>query len=311
MIAAGLVFLFVGGEILVRGAVLLSLRLGITPLVVGVTVVGFGTSAPELATSLEAVFSGAPGLALGNVVGSNIANVLLIMGAAALIVPVHCQQRTALRDGLLMVAAGVLLAGLALGGTIGRVEGTILIVALAAYLAYVWNSERRKQRRGEAIEADDQPEPKPGLLPKIKEAALVLGGLACVIAGGRFLVGGAVDLAETLGVSDTLIGLTVVALGTSLPELATALAAAWRRQPEIAYGNIVGSNVFNLLGIAGITAAARPIEVSPELLEFDIPFVLVVMAGMALFAATGGRISRTEGAVLLSCYVGYVAFLIV
>ncbi len=311
MIAGGLVLLLVGGEFLVRGAVLLALRLGVTPLVVGLTVVGFGTSAPELATSLEAVHSGAPGIALGNVVGSNIANVLLILGATALVAPIRCESNTAIRDGILMVAAGVLLAGLALGGVLGRMEGTVLVLALAGYLAYVWRAERQKAAKGLAAEGDDAPTPEPGLLPKLREAAFLLGGLVAVVAGGRVLVGGAIDLAELLGVSDTLIGLTVVAIGTSLPELATSMAAAIRRQPEIAYGNVVGSNVFNLLGIAGVTAASQPLEVSPELLAFDIPFVIVVMACMALFALTGGRISRGEGAVLLACYAGYMTFLIV
>ncbi|ESR24044.1 calcium/sodium antiporter [Lutibaculum baratangense] len=311
LIVAGLVLLFVGGEALVRGAVLLALRLGVTPLVVGLTVVGFGTSAPELATSISAALSGAPGIALGNVVGSNIANVLLILGLTVVVTPMICDGRTAIRDGLLMVGSGVLLAGLALGGVIGRVEGTILVLALAGYLVYVWRSEKRKVERGEPAEGDDQPTPEPGLGPKLKEAGFLLGGLAGVVLGGQLLVTGAIELAETFGVSDTLIGLTIVAIGTSLPELATSISAAIRKQPEIAYGNVVGSNVFNLLGIAGVTAMTHPLQVSPELLAFDIPFVIGVMAVMALMAFTGRGLSRTEGGVLLAAYAGYMTFLIV
>ncbi|WP_436643943.1 calcium/sodium antiporter [Microbaculum sp. FT89] len=302
----GLVLLFLAGEILVRGSVLLALRLGVSPLMIGLTVVGFGTSMPELVTSLQAAFAGAPGIAIGNIVGSNIANVLLIIGIAALVSPIPCPTRSVMRDGGIMVAAALALAALTMGGVLTRTDGAILVLGLAVYLVLVWHQERRKVQ-GPADGAGDDA-PKAGAIAVAREIGLVLAGFAGLVVGGRLLVDGAVDLAQTAGVSDTVIGLTVVAIGTSLPELATSFVAAMRKQSDIAYGNIVGSNVFNVLGIAGVTALTHPIAVPAEVVRFDIPVMIGVMLLMTVFAATGARLSRSEGAVLLG---GYAAYLLV
>lgn len=302
----GLVLLFLAGEILVRGSVLLALRLGVSPLMIGLTVVGFGTSMPELVTSLQAAFAGAPGIAIGNIVGSNIANVLLIIGIAALVSPIPCPTRSVVRDGGIMVAAALALAALTMGGVLTRTDGAILVLGLAVYLILVWHQERRKVPGSDEGAGNDAP--KAGAIAVTREIGLVLAGFAGLVVGGRLLVDGAVDLAQTAGVSDTVIGLTVVAIGTSLPELATSFVAAMRKQSDIAYGNIVGSNVFNVLGIAGVTALTHPIAVPAEVVRFDIPVMIGVMLLMTVFAATGARLSRSEGAVLLG---GYAAYLLV
>lgn len=318
LIVGGLALLLIGGELLVRAAVLLSLRLGISTLVVGLTVVGFGTSTPELVTSLQAALAGAPGIAIGNVVGSNIANVLLILGIAAVICPIPCPVKTVVRDGGLMLGAALALAALAFGGVLERVDGFVLILGLAFYLWLLWQQERQADTpdapsslHKEDVELlrSEIVLPQPSRFGIAGEAALFLVGLGATVLGGRLLVDGAIDLAEYAGVSDTVIGLTIVAVGTSLPELATSLVAAVRRHSDLAYGNIVGSNVFNVLGIAGITAATVPFEVPREVLVFDIPVMIGVIVLMAIFAATGSRLTRAEGAVLLLGYGAYLTVL--
>jgi len=308
LVLGGLAVLLLAGELLVRGAVLVALRLGVSPLMIGLTVVGFGTSMPELVTSLQAAFSDAPGIAIGNIVGSNIANILLILGIAALVSPIPCPVRSVVRDGGLMLAAALALFALTGSGTLGRTDGAVLMLGLAAYLALVWHQERRSP-----VPANPDRHvaaPIPGLKAVGTEVGLVLAGLAGLILGGRLLVDGAVSLAELAGVSDTVIGLTVVAVGTSLPELATSFVAAMKRQSDIAYGNIVGSNIFNVLGIAGVTALSRPIAVPDSIISFDIPVMIGVTILMAVFAATGARFSRAEGAVLLGGYAAYLFILV-
>ncbi|MGD9868366.1 MAG: calcium/sodium antiporter [Hyphomicrobiales bacterium] len=312
MIAGGLVLLFFGGELLVRGAVLLAHRLGVSCLMIGLTIVGFGTSTPELVTSLQAVMESAPGIAVGNIVGSNIANVLLIVGIAALICPIPCNQRIVLRDGGLMLAASLALLALSVGGVLDRVDGALLTFGLAGYLWYLWREETAGANATEASRtaAEQNMElPWPGRLHTSVELVLLAGGIVLTVLGGRLLVFGAIDLARSLEVSDTLIGLTIVAVGTSLPELATSVVAAYRRQPDIAYGNIVGSNVFNVLGIGGVTALTVPINVPDHVLAFDLPVMIAVTLLMAVFAMTGARLTRTEGAVLLCGYGTYIALI--
>lgn len=310
MLLGGLALLFFAGELLVRGAVGLAMRLGVSPLMIGLTVVGFGTSMPELVTSLQAALADAPGIAIGNVVGSNIANALLILGIAAVVCPIPCPVRTVVRDGGLMVAAAAALLALTVGGALSRLDGVLLMLALAAYLVFIWKQERRHPSAAVPDMDACLPEPgAPGARSLLVDLGLVLAGLAGLIAGGRLLVDGAVDLAALAGVSDTVIGLTVVAVGTSLPELATSVVAALRRQPEIAYGNIVGSNIFNVLGIVGITAFTQPLRVPHEILVFDLPLMIGAMVVMAVFAATGGRVTRAEGAALITCYAAYLVVL--
>ncbi len=309
LLLGGLVLLLLGGEILVRGASLLAFRLGVSPLMIGLTVVGFGTSTPELMTSLQAALAGSPGIAIGNVVGSNIANVLLILGVAALLSPIPAPSRTVVRDGGLMLAAALALFGLGWFGGLGRIDGAILLAGLAFYLILLWRQERRHPAASAV--GTDLEKPKPGGMAVAREIALLAGGIAGVVLGGKLLVDGAIGLAEAAGVPDTIIGLTIVAIGTSMPELATSVIAAMRNQSDIAYGNIVGSNIFNALGIAGTTALVVPIQMPAEIMAFDLPLMIGICLLMAVFAATGNRITRTEGGVLLAGYVAYIGFLLI
>ncbi|SMH52154.1 calcium/sodium antiporter [Maritimibacter sp. HL-12] len=302
-IIAGLVLLVAGGDILVRGAVTLATRLGISPLLVGLTVVGFGTSTPELVTSLDAAFSGAPGISIGNVVGSNIANILLILGVAALIMPVAVSPKAFWRDAAALSLATLAGAALVLHGELTRIAGAFLLGGLVAYIVVAFRSESR----GPVVDAAPEPVPAGGIA---RPALLALAGIATTIVGARLLVSGAVDLAAGLGVSDALIGLTIVAVGTSLPELVTAVIAAVRRQGDIAFGNVVGSNIYNILGILGVTALVHPITVPTEIAAFDIGTMLAATLALVVLAFTGWQVSRREGAALLIAYVGYVGWLV-
>jgi cation:H+ antiporter len=289
--------------VLVRGAAALALRLGLTPLVVGLTVVAFGTSAPELVVSVRAALDGAGGIAIGNVVGSNIANVGLVLGLAVLIRPVMADASLFRRDLPALLGVTVLASAFLLDGDVARGEGAILAVGLVAYL--VWSV---RAARAEQAVVDLPVDAPTG--PAWRDAALVVAGLAGLVLGADWFVGGAVGLAEAAGVSAAVIGLTVVAIGTSLPELATTVVAALRGESEIAIGNVVGSNLFNLLGILGVAALVRPM-VSPGLALAD----LAVMAGTAILLVplvlSGRRMVRAEGGLLLAGYLGYVGYLVV
>ena len=303
LLGAGLVLLVLGGDILVRGAVTLATRLGVSPLLVGLTVVGFGTSAPELVTSLDAAFSGAPGIAIGNVVGSNTANILLILGLAAVIAPVAVDPRAFRRDGAALALASLAALAVVAFGYLSRPAGLILLAGLAAYIVIAY----RLEKRPDALAVDGNgPAEARGLAGP---ALLALAGIGVTILGARLLVGAATVLAQSWGVSDTVIGLTVVAVGTSLPELVTAVVAALRRQGDIAFGNVVGSNIYNVLGILGTTALAHPIPVPAEIIAFDIWVMLAATAVMVLAAFTGGRVSRAEGAAMLGAYAAYTGWL--
>lgn len=302
-LAAGLALLVIGGEFLVRGAVAFAVRLRVSPLLIGLTVVGFGTSMPELATCLEAAFTGAPGIAVGNVIGSNIANILLILGVAAVLTPIPVSPRAFLRDGSVATISAVACLGVILVGSLERISGLILVAMLAGYIVYAARHERAAHEG-----AGEQAAPEPGI-PAWLAAAFVAGGIAAMILGARFLVHGAIELAQLAGVSDTVIGLTVVAVGTSLPELVTAAVAAYRRAPDIAFGNVVGSNIYNILGILGMTAIVHPIPVPPEIIRFDIWVMLAATAALTFAAITGWRVTRREGIALLAAYGTYVGAL--
>ena len=302
-LAAGFGLLLLGGESLVRGAAGLALRMGVSPLLIGLTVVGFGTSMPELVTSLEAAFAGSPGIAIGNVVGSNTANVLLILGVAALLAPIPVRRAAFLRDGSVAAFAALACLAVILVGSLERASGLILVALLIGYIVFA----ARRERMAPAAE-DPLKGARRGMAVPVA-LGFALGGLAMTVLGARLLVGGAIALAEVAGVSDTVIGLTVVAVGTSLPELATSVMAAWRREPEIAFGNIVGSNIYNVLGILGITAAVHPIPVPEEIVRFDIWVMLAASAAMTAAAVTGWTITRREGAAMLAAYVLYIGVL--
>lgn len=308
---AGLVLLPVAAEVLVRGAVGLANRAGISPLVVGLTVVAMGTSAPELVVCIDAALRGAPGIAFGNVIGSNIANILLILGVAALIRPVTCEPKSFLRDALVMLAATALFTAATLSGWLLRWQGIGMVALLAAYLVYSYWRERTGQDIADAHveEVEELDTFKKTALPLV--LLLVAVGLGGTIWGAHLLVDGAVEIARSFGVPEEVIGLTVVAVGTSLPELATAGMAALRGHNDVALGNVVGSNIFNLLGIMGITAIVEPIPAPAQVIGFD----LWVMGGVSLllvpFMLTGSRLGRVEATVFLVAYTAYVGVLFV
>ena len=306
---AGLVLLGLGGEFLVRGTVGIARRAGVSPLLAGLVIVGFGTSAPELVTSLSAAFAGSPDIALGNVVGSNIANVLLILGISALLIDIPIAPRAFYRDGFFMaVGALAVMAGVLLGG-FDSLSGILLVVLLVVYMIGAWYTDTRSpdEEAERHLEVESQkPDARRPLLFLIAEA---VGGIAAVIFGADLLVDGAIDLARGWGVSEAVIGLTIVAAGTSLPELVACAAAAWKKQPDVALGNVVGSCIYNIFGILGLTAAIHPLGVAPQIAAFDV-WVLVGTTGfLLLFLRSGWTIHRHEGAALTFGYVAYIAWL--
>lgn len=308
LFVGGLGLLVAGAEWLVRGASALAGAIGLSPLVIGLTVVAFGTSAPELAVSLGAALAGESDLALGNVVGSNIANVLLILGASAAIVPLVVAKQVVRREVPVMIGVSCAVVLMSLDGAIGRVDGTLLVSGLAAY---VWRSIVASRRAVSlaSLRAREAP------LPNRRRRVLVDGaraaiGLGLLLVGTRGVVAGATSMAEAMGVSELVIGLTVVAIGTSLPEGATSIIAALRGQRDLAVGNAVGSNIFNLLLILGLTAVIRPIGVPEGALAFDLPMMLAVAAACLPVFFTGGRIGRWEGWMFLAYYGAYLAYLV-
>lgn len=299
LILGGFVLLLAGGEALVSGAVSIAQRLRVPPMVIGLTLVGFGTSLPELVTSVQAALQGAAGVAVGNVVGSNIANILLILGLAALLAPIAVNRQRFRLDALFLLASGALSAALMLSGMLERSAGLLLVLGLVAFLMATF------------LLPHPEPDTAPShTQPPLRATLLFLGGLALVLLGARWLVNGAVGLADSWGVSDSVIGLTIVAVGTSLPELVTSVIAALRRQSDMAFGNIVGSNLFNLLGILGTTALIRPLPVPVQIQSFDLWVMLAATGALILTATTGRGISRPEGLILLAGYGAYLAVLI-
>jgi cation:H+ antiporter len=303
---AGLLLLAFGGEYLVRGAVALARRLGVSPLLIGLTLVGFGTSCPELVASVQAALIGSPGIAIGNVVGSNILNILLILGITALISALATSPQVLRRDGVVLICASLAMVAVCLVGWIGRLGGSLLVSTLLFYVVFTYRSERANPNGSAALHIAETELVEP--LPRSLRLALIeaLLGLAAVIGGAYLLVEAAIVIARQFGVSETVIGLTIVAGGTSLPELVTSVVAALRRQGDLALGNIVGSNIFNILGIIGVTALVRPIAVPQEIVRFDLWVMLAVALLLVLFAKTGWRLSRWEGAVFLTAYGVYL-----
>lgn len=303
---AGLLLLFVGGEALVRGAAALALRLGLSPLAVGLTVVAFGTSTPELVVSLDAVFAGVPDIAVGNVIGSNIANVTLILGVAMLVGPARVVARTVRVDAPLVVLVSVLMVLMLGDGTVSRLEGIALVLSLCAFTG-ITLIQGRKEPAGVKQEFEGAVDGPPHTV--LLSVLLVLIGLGALLLGGQLFLNSAVQLARTLGVTEAVIGLTVVAVGTSLPELITSIVAALRGQGDIAIGNVLGSNLFNVLGILGVTAVVLPLQpggITGATLGAMVGSAVVV-AGMAV---TGRRITRVEGGVLVAGYVAYTIWLV-
>lgn len=318
MLVGGLVLLLVGGELLVRGAVRVASQLGVSPLIIGLTLVGFGTSTPELVTSVQAAMNGSPGIAFGNIVGSNIANLLLILGASALVTPIIVQSSALRRDAVVMVAVAIVFAMLSPLFPLGRLIGLLFVAALSIYIYVAFRQEAAAtathgaafDKSAAAQGADPALAPVPPQGGSLVVPLLTsLLGLGIVVVGGYFLVNGAVALARSFGISETIIGLTIVAVGTSMPELVTSLVAAVRREADVAFGNIIGSNIYNILGIGGVTALITPSQVPPQIAGFDNIVMVAVSALVVVLAYTGRRLARWEGAVLVAGYIVYVWWL--
>ncbi|HHY55173.1 MAG TPA: calcium/sodium antiporter [Chloroflexi bacterium] len=313
-IAGGLTILVLGAEMLVRGASRLAAALGVSPLIIGLTIVAFGTSSPELAVSLQSALNGQPDLAVGNVVGSNILNVLLILGLSALITPLLVAQQLVRMDVPIMIGASLLLWGLALNGAVSQMEGAALFVLMLAYIGFLlWQSRREHNAAVEAEYAQEYTSPEPkSIRTHLINSALVIIGLGLLVLGSRLFVQGASDLARAFGLSELVIGLTIVALGTSLPEVAASLMAAFKGERDIAVGNVVGSNIFNLLTVLALTALIAPggVPVSAGALNLDIPFMVAVAIACLPIFLTGHTIARWEGAIFFGYYVAYTLYLL-
>jgi len=295
LFAVGLAALYFGGEYLVRGASSIARHYNLSPMVIGLTVVGFGTSAPEMLVSVQAALKGQPAIAIGNVLGSNIANVLLILGISALIAPLLIPVRKLWRDlGFMLLATAVIWVML-LDGNVTRLDGVILLVGLAVFLVTAfWTGQQ-----------EPDPDAAPPA-PMLNATLMTLGGLVVLVIGARLLVDSSTTIARSYGISEAVIGLTIVAVGTSLPELATSVIAALRKQTEIAVGNIVGSNIFNIFAILGTTAMLAPIPSEARFAAIDMPWVAASAIGLTLLAALFGGLPRVVGVLLLVAYGGYI-----
>lgn len=304
-IAAGFILLLLGAEFLVRGAVALARRLEVSPMVIGMTVVAYGTTAPELVVSLEAALTDVPAIAVGNVIGSNIANILLILGTAAVIYPIACKPGALKRDGAVMLGAAVLMVVLGLTGAITAVQGAVMLFALITLTLYAYWSERRNSASADLLsrEAEEFAEWPRSLWPSL---LAVIGGIASVVFGAQILVAAAVELARDFGISEAVIGLTLVAVGTSLPELATAAVAAYRRHPDIAIGNVVGANTYNILAILGVVSMVEPLTIPAQIVGFDIWFMLAATILLLAMILVRGGLSRAVGAGFLAVYGLYL-----
>ena len=313
LILAGLLALGAGGEMLVRGASRLAAAARITPLVIGLTVVAFGTSSPELAVSLKASLAGQTDIAVGNVVGSNILNILFILGVSALVSPLTVSSQLIRLDVPLMIGASILMLVLGGDGNIGRGEGVLLFAILICYI--VWAVYQSRRETSDVRRQFEQEYPIPARVSWRqvgRQIGLVLVGLVLLTLGASWLVDGATTIARLLGMSELLIGLTIVALGTSLPEVAASVLASWRGERDIAVGNVIGSNLFNILCVLGLSAAvsAQGVAVPASALRFDIPVMIAVAVVCLPIFFTGQQIARWEGGLFLGYYVAYTLYLV-
>jgi len=315
MFVAGLGLLIVGADVLVRGASRLALSVGVSPLVIGLTVVAFGTSAPEVAVSVGAVLNGETDIAIGNVIGSNIFNVFFILGASAVLAPLLVNRQIIRQEVPIMIGVTSLFLVLAQDHSVGFFESAVLLALLLIYTGFLVVQSRRISQRVGGGEGIDMAAPASGgwAQSRIVQIGMVVAGLVCLVIGSRLLVSAAVSFAAALGVSDLVIGLTIVAAGTSLPEVATSIMAAIKGERDIAVGNVVGSNVFNILGclgLSGLAAGFSGIGVAPSVMAFDAWVMLVAAIACLPIFLTGREIARWEGAVFLAYYVFYVGYLI-
>ena len=304
---AGLFLLLAGGEGLVRGAVGIARRMGISPFIVGLTIVGFGTSAPELVVSVDAALAGSPGIAVGNVIGSNMANMMLIVGAAALISPLAVHPDAVRRDSVVMTGATVLFVAVAFSGTMTRPAGIGFVCALFLYLAFSLWWDSRQAGPAAILHGDEAAAVSVVLPPRLwLLITAIVVGLIALVAGSRLAVTGATAVARDAGISEEIIGITLVAIGTSLPELATAIVSAKRGHADVCIGNVIGSNIFNLLGIAGAAAMVTPLSFELDIITYDLWALPAITVILIAFMMTGRRVERSEGAGLLLLYAVYV-----
>jgi cation:H+ antiporter len=309
LLITGIALLALGGEGVVRGALAVSARLGISPGVTGLTIVGFGTSAPELVVSVDAAVNRLPDIAIANVIGSNISNVLLVLSVCALIAPLSISRRALSHDAMAMVAATVVFLLLAAGEGLGRGDGVVLLLALAAYLLWTYRTEVRAGSDAGTIHRAEASEI--AVVPSSTWLAVVVlaGGFATLLLGSRLTLTAAVELGGRLGISDAVIGLSVVALGTSLPEFAVSVLATVRGHHAVAIGNVLGSNVFNLLGILGVSAMLQPLPLVGRMAATDQWVMLGATLLLVVLMFTGRRLTRLEGALLLGCYAAFITLL--
>lgn len=311
-VAVGLALLFIAGEATLRGAIGLAKKLNVSPAVIGLTVVGFGTSAPEMVVTVQAALLDQSDLAIGNVVGSNISNLLLILGVGAAIWPLTCEVSAARRDAGMMIGTALLLVALGMTGEIVRWQGVVMLAALFALLGWSYLHDKKSQAAADGAADDDlhaKEVEEVGEVPSNPWAigALTVFGIGGLVFGADLLVDGAVGIATDLGVPESIIGLTLVALGTSLPELAATVVAALRRHTDVAIANVMGSCVFNVLAILGVTAIVKPLTIAPDIQSIDLWVMLAASLLVLGLLLRGQRIGRAGGWILLAAYVGYIA----
>jgi len=305
-IAGGLLFLLIGGEILVRGSVSLAKGLGISPFVIGLTVVAYGTSSPELVVSIKAALEGYPDIALGNVIGSNLSNILSVLGLTALIYPITIDKKLSTIDGVFMVACTILLYLLCTTKILGLLAGIIFLVTLGLY---TWLTFKTAKKQKDLAPTQQTEEIEQQIKVKLNVGQAVLAcvaGIALLILGGDILIRGAVPLAKIVGLSEAAIGVTLIAFGSSAPELAISLVAAYRKHSSIVFGNIIGSNLFNILGVLGVTGIFSPVTVAEKFLIYDLLILLAVTIALFYVIYSSPKISRLTGGIFLSGYVVYI-----
>jgi cation:H+ antiporter len=305
LLLIGIALLTTGGEALIRGSLAAASKLGVSPLLSGLVIVGFGTSAPEFVVSVDAAVRQQPDIAVGNVVGSNICNVLLILGVCALIRPLSVKPTALRRDAVTGAAATVLFLVLAGGSALGRGDGAVFLIAFVAYLGWAYWSERFHPGASATVHEAEAKELTVVPQSVLWTAASIVAGLLLLIVGSRVLIAGAISIAQNLGVSEAVIGLIVVAVGTSLPEFTISLIATLRKHADVAVGNVLGSNIFNLLAILGVSALLQPLPIHERILTFDQWVMLGTALLLLLFLSTGKRLNRWEGGAFLAGYAAY------
>ena len=307
ILVVGLITLILGGEVLVKAASKLALRFSISPLVVGLTVVAFGTSAPELLVSLNSALKGAPDFAIGNVIGSNISNLALVLGIAAIVGFIPIKKESARRDWPVTFFSSLLLYAFAFDGMITSLEGGILFVLLLTYLLFLMKATKKEKRNDDNLEQPKDANSKWNITKDVAQMSL---GIVCLYFGADWFIEGAQTIAVNAGVSQRVIGLTVLALGTSLPELFTSVIAARKGETDLAFGNLLGSNIFNVFSIVGITAMIKPLEINAEILHTDFPWMLGITLIILPLMIFRKRLSTPSGIILLLAYASYIFFLL-